>query len=113
MGVAESLRIKDKSRTAAGTRQVISGPTRPRATREYRSVSRMGRRVLWGSAFGAVAWAAWSWWHRRVPSPPDAPAWGPAPFPFPPVPRPPGTTPAATTATEAGSGTDEPGRTPS
>ena len=47
----------------------------------------VARRVLAGGAVGAVAYAAWNWWRRRVPDDEARPTWGPAPFPFPPAPR--------------------------
>ena len=48
----------------------------------------VGRKILAGSAAGAIAYAAWAWWQRRVPTDTARPGWGPAPFPFPPAPRP-------------------------
>lgn len=51
-------------------------------------MGRLGKRLLWSGAAGAVAVAAWTWWRRRVPPAPDGPRFGPAPFPYPPAPQP-------------------------
>lgn len=71
-------------------------------------MGRTGKRLLWGGAAGAVAYAAWAWWRRRVPADTGSPAWGPAPFPFPPAPTPTGSSEATPPTTGAGDGKDTP-----
>jgi len=61
------------------------------------------KRVLGVGVASGVAYAAWRAWSKRVPPrAPDGVEWSTAPFPFPPVPRPPSTVaPVATTPNPA------------
>ena len=50
------------------------------------------KRALGAGLFAGIAYALWRAWRARVPEAPREIEWASAPFPFPPVPRPAGTT---------------------
>ena len=57
------------------------------------------KRALGAGVASGVAYAAWRAWAKRVPArAPGGVEWSTAPFPFPPVPRPPSTAPVAPVA---------------
>ena len=60
------------------------------------------KRLFFLGVFAGIGYAVWRAVQARMPAPSDELAWETAPFPFPPVPRPPGAVGAvATTPTES------------
>ncbi len=59
------------------------------------------KRMLGVGIFAGIAFAAWRAWQARVPEGSREIEWASAPFPFPPVPRPAGSTAAAPAAAPA------------
>ncbi len=57
------------------------------------------KRALGAGLLAGLAYALWRAWRARVPAGPREIEWASAPFPFPPVPRPAGTTSAAAAPT--------------
>ena len=55
---------------------------------ENRQVKKAAKRTLGAGVLAGAAFAVWRAYRARMPAPATDSAWEPAPFPFPPIPRP-------------------------